>query len=191
MKTQQREPEPRSEAGANYLEMAIAFIALVPELFLHDPRTFGVRSVQPRGGGAVLAVYVFGLFFAHDNTNPLLILALVTAILALTAYLCAALRSQQGPVVHSFYNGRPWMARLFPMSEDRAKRMEPLLLVVAGFTLIGWNGPLASFVITAGACHGFRVIVGYLLNRTRVLDLNDAIAEQSVAMQALKRRRRR
>jgi len=191
MRQQQREPEPTPENGANYADMAIAFFALVPELVLHDPRTFGVRSVSARGGGAVFVTYLFGLFYSEYNTGPLMMLTLATAVLALVAYLCAAFHGRQGHGVHSFYNGLPWLVRIFPISEDQAKRAEPLLIVIAGWVLHHWNCPLGSFVITAGACYGFRVILNYLVDRTRVLDLNDAIAEQSVAMQAMKNRRRR
>ncbi len=45
--------------------------------------------------------------------------------------------------------------------------------------------------MTAGSCHGFRVILQYLTGRTRTLDFNDALVEQTVAMQAVKRMRRR
>ena len=191
MKQQRNESQTPPEPGANYGEMAIAFIALVPELLLHDPRTFGIRSVAARGGGAVLAMYIFALFYDHDNTRPLLILTLVIAVLAITAYLSAAINERRGHFRHTFYNGLPWLVKLLPVSEDWTKRTEPLLIVVTGWVLHHWNCPLGSFVITSGACHGFRVILDYLANRTRVLDFNDAFAEQSIAMQAMKRMRRR
>ena len=95
MKQQGNESQAPPEPGANYGEMAIAFIALVPELLLHDPRTFGIRSVAARGGGAVLAMYIFALFYDHDNTRPLLILTLVIAVLAITAYLSAAINERR------------------------------------------------------------------------------------------------
>ena len=191
MKPQQMDKQAPPPQGVNYADMAIAFIALVPELLLHDPRTFGVRSVAPRGGGAVVATYVFALFYTYDDKTPLIALSLVTAILAICAYISAKLHESRGQYCHSRYNGRPWLVRIFPISEARAKRAEPLLIVMAGWALHHWNCPLGSFVITAGFCYGFRVVLEYLGTRTRVLDFNDALAEQSVAMQAMKRVRRR
>jgi hypothetical protein len=189
MKQQKNENPP--DDGPNYVAMFCAFIALVPELLLHDPRTFGIRSVGPRGGGAILVMYVFAICYANDNKSPLLWLTLITALLALFAYISAVLRERRGEFFHSRYNGRPWVMSLFPISEERLKRCEPLLIVVAGWGLHHWNCPLGSFVITAGACHGLRVILSYLANRGRTLDFNDAMAEQTVAIQAIKRMRRR
>jgi hypothetical protein len=191
MKPQQQPNENQPYTGPNYVVLFCAFMALAPELLLHDPRTFGIRSVRPRGGGTVLTMYIFAICYTNDDRTPLLWLTLITALLVIFAYLWAVLRERRGQVCHSYYNGRPWVLSLLPVSEEWMKRAEPLLIVVAGWGLHHWNCPVGSFIVTAGACHGFRIIVQYLSTRGRTLDFNDAMVEQTVAMQALKRMRRR
>lgn len=177
------------ENGVNFVEMAIAFFSLAPELLLHDFRTFGVRSVGPRAAGTVLAMYIFANCYSFDNRTPLLMLTTIVALLAIVAHISAAIRLGRGQICHSRYNGRPWAVAIFPISEPRMKRIEPVLIVLAGLGLHCLNHPLGSFVITAGYCYGFRVVLEYLLTRTKSLDLNDAMAEQSVSMNAINRRR--
>ena len=189
MHRRSEEFEPQPENAANYVDMAIAFFALAPELLLHDWRTFGVRSVGPRAGGTVLAMYVFAICYSYDNRTPLLLLTAIVALLAIAAHISAVIRQGRGQLCHSRYNGRPWALSICPVSEARMKRTEPLLLVVSGLGLHCLNHPLGSFVITAGSCYGFRAVLEYLVTRTKTLDLNDAMAEQAISMKAMKQRR--
>lgn len=191
MHRQQSNNEEPQDNGVNYVEMAIAFFALAPELLLHDWRTFGIRSVVPRAAGTVLGMRVFALCYTYDNRTPLLALTVIVALLAISAHISAVRRERRGELYHSFYNGKPWALTILPMSEGRMKRTEPLLLVLSGWGIHHLNQPLGSFVVTAGACYGLRVLLEYLVTRRRTLDLNDAMAEQAVAMQAMKRMRRR
>ena len=189
MHRRKEEFEPQPENAANYVDMAIAFFALAPELLLHDWRTFGVRSVGPRAGGTVLAMYVFAICYSYDNRTPLLLLTAIVALLAIVAHISAVIRFGRGEICDSRYNGMPWAVAIFPVSEDRMKRTEPLMLVLTGLALHCLNHPLGTFVITAGSCYGFRVVLDYLVTRTKTLDLNDAMAQQAISMKAMKQRR--
>jgi hypothetical protein len=191
MQRQQNNTEENSGNGVNYVEMAIAFLALAPELLLHDWRTFGIRSVGPRAAGAVLGMYLFTGFCTYDNRTPLLALTAIVALLAIMAHGSAMLRERRGNLGHTYYNGRPWATAILPISEGHMKRIEPLLLIVSGWGIYHLNCPLGSFVITAGACYGIRVLLESLVARRRTLDLNDSMAEQAIAMQTMNRSRRR
>jgi hypothetical protein len=193
MKQEQQSGNSKGETApndTNYFALFCASMALVPELLLHDPRTFGIRSVFPRVGGAVLMIYVFAVAYVADDKTPLLFLAIATIILSILAYIAALLRERRQSVLHSRYNGTPWLSYLMPMSEERMKRCEPFMVVATGWFVHPWNCPLGTFLIWVGACHGFRVVFGYLNIRNRELDFNDALAEQTIAMRAMKRRRR-
>ena len=183
------ENEPQPENAVNYADMAIAFFALAPELLLHDWRSFGVRSVGPRAAGTILAMYLFAICYSYDNRTPLLLLTAIVALLAVAAHISAVIREGRGQFCHSRYNGRPWGVTIFPVSEARMKRTEPLLLVLSGLGLHCLNHPLGSFMITAGSCYGFRVVLERLITRTKTLDLTDAMAEQAISMKAMKQRR--
>jgi hypothetical protein len=191
MKQQQNKTENPPENGANYVALAIACLSLAPELLLHDPRTFGIRSAGPRAFGTVLGMWVFALCYTIDNRMPLFALTALVALLAIVAHISALGRERRGEACHSRYNGRPWAVAIFPISEGRMKRTEPLLLVLSGWGLHHLNCPLGTFVITSGACYGLRVLLECMVTRTRALDFNDALAEQTVAMRAVNRLRRR
>jgi hypothetical protein len=190
VKQEQDNKKELPDNGVNYVDLGIAFFALAPELVLHDPRSFGVRSVGPRALGTLLSMYLFASSYTYSSRRPLLVLTALIALLAIVAQISAVIREGGGRLCHSRYNGRPWAIAILPMSEARMKRCEPLLLVLCGWGLHHLNYPLGSFVITAGACYGVRVVLEYLVTRRRTLDLKDAMAEQSVAMQAMNRIRR-
>ena len=179
------------EQGVNFVEMFISFAALPLELLLHNVFTFGVRSAGARGAGAVLVIYLFAMWNPYDNQTPLFVLMVVTAVLAVVAHLSAMAREARGELCHTRYAGRPYAMALFPISELRMKRVEPLLVLAIGWLLHRWNYPLGAFVMTSGWCQGFRMVVEFLFNRTRALDLNDSLAEQAIAVQAVRRTRRR
>jgi hypothetical protein len=191
MPGQQNNKEEPQNNGVNYGDMAVAFFALAPELLLHDWRSFGIRSVAPRAAGTVVAMYLFAMCYTFDNQTPLLALTAIVALLSICAHISAARRERGGPLCHSFYNGRPWAMAILPMSEGRMKRTEPLLLILSGWGIHHLNCPLGSFIVTSGACYGFRVLLETLGMRRRTRDLNDAMAEQAVAVQSMQRNRRR
>jgi hypothetical protein len=192
MKTQQPDQtSPPPEQGVNFVEMFVSFAALPVELLLHNPFTFGVRSAGARGAGAVLLMYAFGMFYTVDNRMPLFVLMIATAILCVVAQVSAMVRQGRGECCHSRYNGRPYAMAFLPISELRMKRIEPSLVLGLGWVVHHWNHPLGSFVMTSAFCQGFRMVAEFIFTRTRALDLNDALAEQTVAMQSVRRTRRR
>lgn len=192
MKTQQPDKtNAPPEQGVNFVVLFISFAALPLELLLHNVFTFGVRSAGARGAGAVLLMFLFAMFYTNDNCTPLFVLTIATAVLCVIAHVSAMVRHGRGEGCHSRYNGRPYAMAFFPISEVRMKRIEPSLVLVLGWVVHHWNHPLGSFLMLSASCQGFRMVAEFIFTRTRALDLNDALAEQTVAMQAVRRTRRR
>jgi hypothetical protein len=179
------------EQGVNFVELFISFAALPLELLLHNVFTFGVCSAGTRGAGAVVVIYLFAMFYTYDNQTPLFVLMMATAVLAVIAHVSALVREGRGELCHTRYAGRPYAMAVFPISELRMKRIEPLLVLAIGWLVHRWNYPLGAFLMTSAWCQGFRMVVEFLFTRTRARDLNDSMAEQALAMQAVRRTGRR
>jgi hypothetical protein len=188
---QQNEPQTPPDSGTNYIALAVACLSLSAELTLHNPFTFGIRSVGPRAAGTLLLMWVFGLCYTSDNRTPLLAFTALIAALSVIARISAMIRERRGKLCHSRYNGRPWALTVLPISELRMKLVESWLLILGGWGLHHLNVPLGSFVMASAACYSLRTAMEHLANRTRTLDFTDALTEQTIAMQAMRRVRRR
>jgi hypothetical protein len=162
------------------------------ELVLHNVRTFGVRSVGPRAGGAVLLMLLFVAFHPGENVRPLTCFTIAVIPLSITAQIIATVRHWRGEQMHSRYNGTPYAMWLLPRwSEVAIKRLEPFIALIVGCGIHHFNHPLGAFVITAAISLGIRVGIEHRGNWTRSMDMNDAIIEQTMAMEDAHKLQRR
>jgi hypothetical protein len=164
----------------------VGFAALPMELLLHKPQSFGVRSVGPRAGGAVVLTLLFLAFHPNDDCVPLALFLIAIIASSILAHVSAIVRLRNGESIHSRYNGRPYLLRLLPFSEMTVKRLEaPLALIMSCF-FCAVNRPLGEYlIISAGA---LAIITGgnYMADRTRALDLNDSVIEQKIAAEKVR-----
>jgi hypothetical protein len=165
--------------------------ALPIELVLHDVRTFGVRYIGPRAVAAVLVMFLFAGFHPNENCTPLSILMVTTIGLSVVGQSIANIRQWRGIAVHSRYGGRPYFSRLLPFSEVTIKRLEPLLAFGAGWAIHVFNHPLGSFVVTSAICLAIRVGIERIGSNERALNINDAMIEQTMALESVRNLRGR
>jgi len=175
----------------NWLLILCLSAALPIELLLHDLRTFGVRYIGPRAMAAVLVMFLFAGFHPDENCTPLSILMVTTIGLSVVGQIIAIIRRWRGVAVHSRYGGRPYVAKLVPCSEVTIKRLEPLLAFGAGWAIHVFNHPLGSFVVAAAICVAIRVCIDRIGSGERALNMNDAMIEQTMALESLRNLRGR
>ena len=165
--------------------------ALPIELVLHDLRTFGVRSISPRAVAAVLLMFFFAGFHPNENCVPLTCLMVATILLSIVAQIIAKVRQWRGQSVHSRYCGRPYLTKLVPLSEVTIKRLEPLLAFGVGWSVHVFNRPLGSFLVAAAICLAIRVGIDRIGSSERALNINDAMIEQTMALESVRNMRGR
>jgi hypothetical protein len=165
--------------------------ALPIELLLHDVRTFGVRYVGPRAVAAVLVMFFFAGFHPEENCLPLTCLMIATILLGVIAQIIANVRRWRGALVHSRYPGRPILMKLIPWSEKTIKRLEPLLAFGVGWIVHVFNRPLGSLLVTAAICLAIKVGIDRVGSSERALDINDAMIEQTMALESVRNLRGR
>jgi hypothetical protein len=158
------------------------------ELIFHDIRTFGVRSIGSRATIALLMMALFVGFHPNDNPAPLGFFMLGTVLLSVLAFAIGKIQQWRGVPIHSRYTGRPylmWFLRF--LSESTVKRIEPLIVFVFGVVIHCVNSPLGSFLMVASVCLGLRVMFERIRRNEQALDINDALIEQSSALQSTHR----
>ena len=161
------------------------------ELMMHDLRTFGVRSISPRAVAALLLMFVFAGFHPDENCVPLICLMAATILLSVVAQIIAKVRQHRGARVHSRYSGRPYAARLLPFSEVTIKRLEPLVAFGAGWIVHVFNHPLGSFLVAAAICLAIKLGIDRIGSSERALNTNDAMIEQTMALESVRNMRSR
>lgn len=163
------------------------FLGLPLELVLHNVKTFGVRSVSPRAGGALLLMFLFVAFHPDENVLPLICFMIAVVPLSIVAHISAKLRHWRGEQNHSRFNGRPYAMWVLPRwNEVTIKRLEPIMAWVVGAIIYHFNHPLGSFMVSAATGLAVKVATEYRGNRARNMDVSDALIEQRVAMEGMR-----
>lgn len=89
-------------------------------------------------------------------------------------------RSRKGPQEHSYYAGYPRLMRLCGCFKETTVKscVEPILVFVTGAALCPYNEPLGGYLIFAafGLFGSVHLAMGY--ERTRALDMHDAMIDQ-------------
>jgi hypothetical protein len=87
---------------------------------------------------------------------------------------------RQGVVRHSRYEGSPWLALCFPgvRTEGKAKRLEPMLCLLAGAALCQVSESLGVFVMAGFFSLAIVFNIDRELDRKRLTAMRDAEIEQ-------------
>jgi hypothetical protein len=89
--------------------------------------TFGARAFDP------YAIFTFLMLFALAGSNPGFVLYLPLWFVMLIVHRIRLLRQEE---VHSQFAGVPWLTMRIPFTrtEEKARRFEPFVCLVGGFT---------------------------------------------------------
>jgi hypothetical protein len=162
-------------------------LATSVEVFLH--RGFGERYFGLHSAAVIPAVLVATTIWPGHDPTPLLVFlgAYLTACMAGKAGI--AHRRKIGLLEHSYYNGRPFFLkwRLFRNVKERsAKGFEPFLVFFLGAFVMPLSEPLGAYLMVAAL--GLLVSLGMAetYERTRQLDMRDALIDQQNAAQRLR-----
>jgi len=83
------------------------------------------------------------------------------------------------------------LMKLLPWSEVTIKRLEPLLAFGVGWIVHVFNHPLGSFLVIAAICLAIRVGMDRMGSSERALNINDAMIEQTMALESVRNMRGR
>ena len=127
-----------------------------------------------------LAVPMWMLFWPTEDPGPLLTFWAVYIAMQLRARIECVWMAAKGDIVHSRYNGRPRLARLFRrMPEHRIKSaVEPWLVIFTGMLMLGVSKPLGSYLLASGFSLMLVASVIEHVERSRALTMHDAWQEQ-------------
>lgn len=164
------------------------------EVIFHDFRTFGVRYLGLNVLFTLLFIISFLCFFhpERDSWDPLMSFAGLYLYLAVLARIVAWRRASRGDSTHSFYSGAPWiMSRDNGAFELRIKLwFEPIMSSCISLFLLDLNRPLGIYLIIATACLWIVRVHSAITIRARVLDMNDAVADQEIVTDQFRHMRR-
>lgn len=182
MHQQQQQGDGQSfERSVNRGMLICHALAVSVEVFLHRPSTFGERYMGMQVPVAMLILFFFPIFWRGHDPAPLL------WFLAAFVVMCAAVRARavkrrlRGEAQpHSYYSGEPRMLRLARRTpETKVKSMlEPLFVWGASLCVMPVSEPLGTYLLIAGVGLLITVNASVRQERTRSLDLNDALIDQ-------------
>jgi hypothetical protein len=153
-------------------------LAVSVEVFLH--KGMGERYLGLQAAAVLLLVPVYSLFWPGYDLRPLMLFLPAYLVMCFVARAGIAARLKRGEHCHSHYTG--WPHGIKPgtkCSELTAKRVvEPAIVMMAGFLLRQFNPPLGTYLMFAAAGLLISVSASDAEQRTRSLDINDAVIDQ-------------
>ncbi len=181
---QQQPPIDRVQEFRNFMGVVMFIarsLAVSVEVFLHRGSSFGERYLGPQGVVAGVIMFFFPIFWPQSDPRPLMWFLASFLALWMMAKLGIAVRRLRGRGAgHSYYTGRP---RLMLLTRGRAEiqvksSFEPALVIIAGMAVMGLNEPLGAYLMLAGVGLGVAVNASLQQDRTRALDMQDALMDQ-------------
>ncbi|MBI1380787.1 MAG: hypothetical protein GC161_06840 [Planctomycetaceae bacterium] len=182
----------QARAGLGGALFACRALATTVEVFLHEGGTFGERYIGAQAVAGVVLLIVFPAFCPGGDDETLL------AFLCLYVLGCVGVRgravkrrSRGGSQPHSYYSGSPWVMRLSRrLSERTAKAVvEPALVWLLGALMAEVDRTLGGFLLLAGFGLLISVHASLALERTRILDMHDALIQQRDVAERFRRLR--
>jgi hypothetical protein len=154
-------------------------VALTVEVFLHSG--FGAGYIGC-GFMGVVVMFVFTLCFPDQNPLPVLWFSVAYGVLWLVAAIKTLARYWSGrDRVHSKYTGRPHLWRLLPdWKEDNIKKLEALAVILVGWGVHYFSRELGNYLMLAALLVFLRVHNIVVQQRSRVVEMNDAVIEQKL-----------
>lgn len=179
------QPEPKgwtpiedSQNAAAFLVLAAQSIAAPVEVFLRT--RFGRRYFGVPAAIGFFAVPMWMLLWPGEDATPIFVFWVLYLIMQGRARVESILMSSRGDLVHTRYNGRPRLARVFKRAGERRLKAatEPLLVLAVGVFMLPISEPLGSYLITAGICLALVASVIETVERNRLMSMHDAWLEQ-------------
>ena len=179
MSQPQSQPEPSDiQSSMNLLMVVLHIYSTSIEVFLH--RGMGARYL---GLQAVFVLFLVPLHPGFMRTKDpsltgLFLLAYLGACLGQRAVMLA--RQRTGEVVHSRYNGYPWILGAKSRIDELTwkGRVEPLLVVLGGVLFACLDEGFGSFVMTAGGAMFLKNLMHQQLRSQELMDMQDSLVEQ-------------
>ena len=179
MSQPQSQPEPSDiQSSMNLLMVVLHIYSTSIEVFLH--RGMGARYL---GLQAVFVLFLVPLHTGFMRTKDpsltgLFLLAYLGACLGQRAIMLA--RQRTGEVVHSRYNGYPWILGAKSRIDELTwkGRVEPLLVVLGGVLFACLDEGFGSFVMTAGGAMFLKNLMHQQLRSQELMDMQDSLVEQ-------------
>lgn len=177
--SEQRAAQLNARILADLVEGLTRSIALTVEVFLH--RGFGAGYIGC-GFMGVVVMYLFTLCFPDQDPRPLLWFSAAYGVLWLIAMVKTLIRYWSGKDrVHSKYTGRPYLWRLLPTwKELNVKQLEALAAILLGYGVHHLNRELGDYLMLAASLVFLRVHNLVVQQRSRVVEMNDAVIEQKL-----------
>jgi len=148
------------------------------EVFLH--RGMGERYLGLQAAAVLLLVPLYSLVWPGYDLRPLMLFLLAYLVMCCLARVSSIAHRLAGEHCHSHYTG--WPRGIKPgakCSELTVKRVvEPAIVMAAGFLLRQVNPPLGTYLMLAGGSLFISVSASETEQRTRALDMNDAVINQ-------------
>lgn len=171
-------PIQDAQNAASLLLLAAQALAAPVEPILRS--RFGSRYFGLPAFLGFLAVPLWMLFWPGEDPGPLLTFWAVYIIMQLRARIGCVWMAAKGDIVHTRYNGRPRLARLFKRTPGHKIKsaVEPWLVVLTGVLMLGVSEPLGSFLMASGFSLMLVASVIESVERSRALTMHDAWLEQ-------------
>ncbi|MCC7010918.1 MAG: hypothetical protein IT454_00030 [Planctomycetes bacterium] len=193
MGANQQEPQGGERGTVYWLDFAARTLACPLEVSLHDLGTFGQRYFGLQWLAAVAAMVLFPGFFPGCDPTPLWVWTAAFVLGSFVAKAKSDRRRARGEFEeHSYYGGTPSLMRVLRRAREAHVKgaIEPVLAFFTGAVLTGWNEALGMFLILAALALLFCVKASELQNRTRALDMHDAMIDQRRVTDQWRRTRR-
>ena len=162
----------------NLLMVLLHIYSTSIEVFLH--RGMGERYLGPQ---AVFVLFLVPLHTGFMRTQDpsltgLFLLAYLGACLGQRAVIFAQRRT--GQVVHSRYNGYPWLLGSKSRIDELTwkGRVEPLLVILAGVLFAILDEAFGSYIMTAGGAMFLKNLMHQQLRSEELMDMQDSLVEQ-------------
>lgn len=171
-------PIEDARKGANFMVLAAQVLASPIEVFLRT--RFGSRYFGAPSAIAILALPFWGVLWPREDARPLLIFWGLYIVMQLRARIEGLRMAARGDHVHSRYNGRPRLDRVFrKMPEQKIKVVaETVVVCVVGVLMLPISESLGSYLMVAAFASGLLNSTIDAVERARTVELNDAWIEQ-------------
>ena len=185
-------PQRPGAQGLGIVLLVIQALAASVEVFLR--REIGSRYMDKQGALAVLLIPGWCLFWPEKDPRPLCWFLGAYLVMCARVRFTSLRRRLRGEEGHTRYNGWPRILSLpllRRLSEAKAKAVvEPLLVIGTGALVMNSNPPLGSYLVAAGCGLGLAHGAIEARERTRLMDMSDAVIDQRNLAERFRRRNR-
>lgn len=168
----------RMRNAAAVLALICQVLAVSSEVFLRG--RFGSKYLGIHAGLAAVAILFFGVFFPHDDPQPLFRFFVAYLFMCFLCRLGGIRRALKGHREHSRYNGKPLLSMLLPrVPETTIKGMiEPALVLTVGVLFMPVSEPLGTYLLlSAIGLAGMNSMIE-MHSRQRAQEMYDAFLDQ-------------